>query len=184
MKKEKKLLIALIILVFIFNTILILNKIIENRNTVFQKLDDIHISIIAPIMKKNIQSKQMTKSSSNNKINKVVFYKAKHRKIDYAIAYAKYTNEVNLKSGLELIIKTLKYCDNFTYKTKNNEITGNKGILLEGSYEKKGIKYAIKEQLIKEANKLWQIIVIFPYSKKNNIIAKNYMNSINILVST
>ena len=65
MKKEKKLLIALIILVFIFNTILILNKIIENRNTVFQKLDDIHISIIAPIMKKNIQSKQMTKSSSN-----------------------------------------------------------------------------------------------------------------------
>ncbi|MDR2666455.1 MAG: hypothetical protein LBB92_03375 [Endomicrobium sp.] len=185
MKKEKKLLGALIILVFIFNTILILNKIIENRNiTVFQKLDDIHISIIAPIMKKNIQSKQIIKSSSNNKINKVVFYKAKHKKTDYAIVYAKYTNEVNLKSGLELIIKTLKYCDNFTYKIKNNEITGNKGILLEGSYKKNGIKYAIREQLIKEANKLWQIIVVFPYSKKNNIIAKNYMNSINILLNT
>ncbi|GMO64805.1 MAG: hypothetical protein Nk1A_1550 [Endomicrobiia bacterium] len=182
MKKEKKILSVLIILVFIFNTILVLNKIIKNKNmTVFQKLDDAHISIIAPIMEKNIQSKQMTKSSSNNKIYKVSFYKAKHRKIDYAIAYAKYKNEVNLKSGLELIIKTLKYCDNFTYKTKNNEITGNKGVLLEGSYKKNRIKYAIKEQLIKKTNNLWQIIIVFPYSKKNDIVAKNYVNSINIL---
>jgi len=183
MKKEKKILSILIILVLTSTTILVLNKIRENKNmTIFQKLDDAYISVIAPIMKKSIQSEQqMLKSSLSNKICRVSFYEAKHKKTNYTIIYAKYTNEINLKSGLELIIGTLKYCNNFIYETMNNEITNNKGILLEGSYEKNGTKYAIKEQLIKKSNNLWQIIVVFPYSKKNNIAAKNYINSISIL---
>jgi len=181
LKKEKNLLIVLTILISAFCIIFISNEIRENRNTsISQKLDDAYISVAAPHMKKNFQNKQTENDELNNKIHKLAFYKAKYKGIDYAVVYAEYPDEINLKSGAESIIKTLKYYSNFTYEMKNNEINGNKGILLEGTFEKDGIKYAFKEQLIKKLNILWQITAAYPDSKRNNTLAEKYINSINI----
>ena len=182
MKKEKFLLVILTVLVVVFFAIFILSKVKEKKNApVLQKFDDAYIAIIAPPMKKSIQNEHLAKNTSNNKIHEISFYKAKYKKIEYTIVHVKYHREVNLKSGTESIVNTFKD-NNFIYKTMDNEIKGNKGILLEGTYELNGIKYAIKEQLIKKANIFWQIIVIFPYSEKNNAIAQNYINSIDIVI--
>ncbi|MDR0800032.1 MAG: hypothetical protein LBN01_00660 [Endomicrobium sp.] len=181
MKKEKFLLTVLTVLTVVFFAIFILDKVKENRNApVLQKFDDAYITITAPPMKKSIQNEHLAKNTLNNKIHEASFYKAKYKKIEYAIVYAKYHREVNLKSGAESIVSTFKD-NNFIYETMDNKIKGNKGMLLEGTYELNGVKYAIKEQLIKKTNTFWQVIVIFPYSEKNNALAQNYINSINII---
>jgi hypothetical protein len=179
--KQKNLLIIIIVLIIIVCAFFISNKIRDHKNTpILQSFPDVNIAIIAPPMKKSIQNERMIKDTLNNKISDIAFYKTKYKNFEYLLVYTKYSNAINLKSSIDPIIKLFK-SDNFTYKVINNEVKGNKGILLEGTFERNEKIYAIKEQLIKKSNILWQAVIIYPSSEKNNALAQNYINSIDIL---
>ncbi|MDR0956343.1 MAG: hypothetical protein LBL77_00475 [Endomicrobium sp.] len=182
MHKNESIIITVIILIFACSIFLInLNKTAISKNIfVLQNLNDAHIKVISPALKNESQNKKILKYLLNKKISEISFYKTKHKNIEYSIVYAKYINPVNLKSGADAIIKFFKNY-NFKYKLTNNKIKQNKAILIEGTFEKNRKKYAIKEQLIKKHNILWQVIIIYQYSDKNNKLAQNYINSIDIL---
>jgi hypothetical protein len=182
MYKNKNTIITTAILIVIYSIFLItLNKIRTQKNTfTLQNLNDAHIKVISPALKKEFQNEKTLKHLLNKKISEISFYKTKYKSIEYSIVYAKYVKPVDLKSGVESIIKLFKNY-NFKYKLTNNEIKKNKAILIEGTFEKNKKKYTIKEQLIKKHNVLWQIIIIYQYSDKNNKLAQSYINSIDIL---
>jgi hypothetical protein len=182
MKNGNGLIILVAVLAAIFCAIYVSNKIQAHYKipNILQTFEDAHISVTAPAMQKNIQGEQAAKNALKNQNAEVAFYKAKNNGIEYSVVYVKNSVEASLPGAIGSIVNTFTNYD-LKYTATNNEVQGNEGVLFEGTFTKDDIEFAIKEQLIKKSTALWQIIVIMPSTPKNNIIAKDYINSVNIL---
>lgn len=180
MKKSIFFWIVFIILIVVCAASTISFKIKEKQSMpVLQEIPDAYISIIAPPLSRNLESEENTKSILKNKLKDIIFYQGKYKKSDYTLIYAQYSKEVNLESAIEPIVNVFK--DNsFVYESKENKINGNEGIYIDGTFEKDGIKFGLKEQLIKHETGFWQILTIFPYSEKNIPAAEEFINSISL----
>ena len=82
-------------------------------------------------------------------INAIYYYSSSYKGIDYLLHYCEYKNEVRLQLGLDCVIEKFQN-NNFQYETSENENEGFESVLIEGTFEKDDIKFAIKQQLIKK----------------------------------
>ncbi|MCL2390126.1 MAG: hypothetical protein FWD54_03640 [Endomicrobia bacterium] len=180
MKKNKILFIVFILLlaVFIASNIIIKQK--ENKQAPLkQTLKDAYITVSAPVFTRNELSEQKAKENFQKYIVSVYFYQADYKKISYTLVFGKYTKEANLENGVQSIINIFKD-NNFIYDIKDKNIGKLTGKYIEGTYEKDGVKYGIKEYLIKKDKLFWQVLATFPYSDKNDKAAQDYINSVEI----
>jgi hypothetical protein len=175
MKKIFWIIFTVIIAAFVAGNISLRAK--EKKNApVEQYIEDAFITVTAPPMLVNEKSANTTKEKLQNKIVSLAFYQSSYKKADYTVIYAKYLDEVDFEKGIQSVINAFKN-DGFIYETKENEVSGNKGAYIEGTFERKGVKYGIKEQLIKQKTNFWQLLTVYPYSKKNADFADKFIQS-------
>ena len=180
MKKNKILFIIFILLLAVFIASNINIKLKENKQAPLKQiLNEAYITVTAPVFVRSELSEQKAKENFQKNIGDIYFYQSDHKGISYTLVFGKYTKEANLENGVQSIINIFKD-DNFIYEIKDKNTGKLTGKYIEGTYEKNGVKYGIKEHLIKKDKLFWQVLTTFPYSAKNDEATQNYINSIEI----
>lgn len=155
-------------------------KIKESKQApVKQTLQDAYITVTAPLFARNETNEQIAGESLKKKIEFLRSYKSEYKKVSYFLAFCRYAKEADMEQGVQSIVNTLKD-DNFAYEILDRNSGKLEGKYIEGSFERNGVKYGIKEHLIKKDGLLWQVLAIYPYSEKNGKSAENYINSAEI----
>jgi hypothetical protein len=176
MKKTLRIIFLIVIAAFISVNISIKKQ--EKKNApVEQSIEFVKITVTAPPLKRREILEQKTKDALKDKIKSAYFFSSSYKKSDYVVYYCEYKNEVNLQAGIDSVISKLK--DNkLVYEVKDNPVGSYSGALLEGAFEKDGKKFAIKDLLIKDEKNFWQVMSIYPHSKKNNKAAERFIKSV------
>jgi len=142
-----------------------------------QHVKEALVSVDAPALARNDKNERYAKENLKGAIKEIFFFGGSYKKADYTVIYARYAEEMNIESGIDSIINSFKdYA--LKYSTLENEIDGNKGIRLEGSFTKDGKNFGIKAQLIKNETSFWQIMDIYRSTKDNEELASKFMDSI------
>ncbi|MCL2145163.1 MAG: hypothetical protein FWH43_06715 [Endomicrobia bacterium] len=167
---------AVIISVFIAVSISARNR--ENKDApAEQHIELAKITVTAPPLNRQESLERKTVGASKDKIKTAYFFSSSYKNIDYLVHYCEYKSEVNLQSGVDSLISKFKN-NNLKYEVKEAGMDPYTGMLLEGSFEKDGKKFAIKDLLIKNKTGFWQIMSIYPYSKRNNKAAESFIKSV------
>lgn len=146
---------------------------------VTQNLKDSYISVKAPKLEKNTINELAAKENIKDNVTEILFYQSKSGDIAYLVTYAQYPKEVDLEKGIKSVINMFKN-KSFSYSTEDNEVSGNEGKYISGTFTENRKKYGIKNQLIKKDNSFWQILVLYPDTKRNEKKATSFINSIEI----
>jgi hypothetical protein len=180
---SKKTTVLLVLLLIILIGIAVASfKTYENKNMpIEQTISEAYITLEVAPLDRMSNNEDKIKNASKNKIKDIYYYKGKYRNIEYTVIFASYSREVETKSIIKAIETSLKDY-NLSLKSTNNEVSGLEGILLEGSFNKDNKRYIIKEQTIKKNSMLWQILAVYPNSRKNNVLADKYLSSVRISV--
>ena len=180
MKKETIFWLLFIVLILVFAANNIRIKMDENKKIpVQQTVSEAFITVKAPPLERNTKNEDEAKAALGKNLTDICFFQSSHKGTDYTLIYAKYAKEVNLESGIKSVINLFKD-NNFIYEIKENEINGNTGAYIEGTFDKDGKTFGIKEQLIKRGTDFWQILTIFPYNEKTDALASEYIQSVNL----
>lgn len=180
MKKESIFWFLLIALIIIFTVNSIRIKREENkRMPVEQNIAEASITVKAPPLERNLKNEEASKAALGKNLKDIFFFQSSYKNTEYTLIYARYVKEVNLASGIQSVINLFKD-NNFVYETAENEINAMPGAYIEGTFEKDGKTFGIKEQLIKSGADFWQILTVFPYNEKTDAAASEYIQSIKI----
>jgi hypothetical protein len=171
MKTQKFTIIVFFILFGVFAVKSAIIKNDERKNApVLQHIEKAHISVsAAPFKEENIEGNGETSFKGFS-------FSSEYKKIQYCLTYAQYDKNPDVYSALAALEEIFKDY-NFSYEPLEFEINANPALKIEGSYEKNGRKYGVKEVLIKKDKSLWQILTIYPFSEKNEKAAEEYINS-------
>jgi hypothetical protein len=152
----------------------------EKKNApVEQNIELVKITVTAPPFVRQESLEQKAKEALKDKAKTVYFFSSSYRKADYLVQYSEYKNEAKLQGGIDSLVSKFKD-KKLEYEVIENEVSACKGMLLEGTFEKDGKKFGIKEQLIKRKTEFWQILTIYPYSEKNNKAAGSFIKSVSV----
>jgi hypothetical protein len=177
LQREKLLLISIVLLMILVGVLSFINKNDEKtQEPLSQKLDNARITVTAPPMTRYPDREYIIKEL-NKKISEIYFYVSKYKNIDYTLAYVQCGGTANFESAVNTIADNLKDC-NFIYEESARDIENTNNILLEGTFEINEEKYGIKSLMMKKGNDFWQATVVFPYCSQNEVIAKNFIDSI------
>ncbi len=177
MKKQNLLWMLFAVLVLIFAVSNISVKLNEKKKAPEeQHIQEAFITVTAPHLERNQGNEQSSKDALKKNIKNILFFQATYKDADYTLIYAEYPKEANLQNGIDSVINLFKD-SNFDYKASENEVSGNKGMFIEGTFDRNGKKFGLKEQLIKKDKHFWQLLVVYPVSKKNTLAADNYIKS-------
>ncbi|MDR2426623.1 MAG: hypothetical protein LBD46_05535 [Endomicrobium sp.] len=176
----KQSLIIFVILAALFAAVNISAKNQEKKNApIEQNIETAAVTITAPPLTRRELTEQNVKEQLKDKIKTIYFYSSIYKKVEYIVHYCEYKNKARLQSGISTAVA--KFKDNkFNYKTVENKIGMADSILLEGTFEKGGKKFGIKQQFITYKTHFWQILSIYPYSVKNEKAAEEFIKSISL----
>lgn len=144
-----------------------------------QILADAFVTITAPQLNKDSVHEKYLSVALSGKIKTAAFYQAVQGKVQYLVRFNEFAETCVLESGVKSIENLLKN-DNFVYTAVENKVDDMEGILLNGTFQRNGKEFGLKQQFVKEGNYFWQILVIFPTSKSNEKRADNFIKSIKI----
>ncbi|MDR1196439.1 MAG: hypothetical protein LBL00_08195 [Endomicrobium sp.] len=172
--------ITLIVLAGIFAAINAAARNAEKKNApTEQNIETIGITVTAPPLSRRELSEQNIKERLKDKVKTVYFYSSSYKKADYIVHYCEYKNKANLRTAIEA--SEAKFKDNnFLYKVTENKVGYAEGVLLEGTFEIDGKKFAIKQQLITDKTHFWQALCIYPDSARNEKAAGEFIKSVSV----
>ncbi|AKL97796.1 hypothetical protein [Endomicrobium proavitum] len=166
MKKQRIFLIIFIFLVIIFAVYK------YSQSPSVQHLDKAFITVKAPLMNRSVLNENAAKENAKNNIEEVIFYHTSSGGIEYVVTFSKNKEEINFNRAINSIKKTFQ-----DYNFQFTKTDTKSGVYIEGTFNKNGTVYGVKDLMIKNKNFFWQILTIYPNSKKNADKADKFIKS-------